>query len=250
MCNLIASFILIAKLTFLFSQPALQILGTNEDWKPVLQKLGQLLVAVNPDQYFHEYLESFSIFNNRFHFLNEYLYVNKTGGRTSPPPPIETARALQRLSLLLMTGFLTQKFSQLPKDANYTGTTKFVATKEILSGTDRFEKLYHFGYDFAMRDWIMEKHGTIKKIPKKVVDKKVAAKPVAKVPVAKVQVAELTQKVEGLEKKFDDQMQEMKEFMGTVISLLKVKKTKKEKTQQIEEAAVDDEVKEDEDKEE
>ena len=231
----------------MFSQPALTILGQNEDWKPVLQKLGQVLVAVNPDPYVNEYLEFHNMYNNRFHFLNEYLHVNKTGGKSTTPPPIETARALQRLSVLLMSGFFFFKFSQLKHDSSYCETTKYQATKKVASidKTDDYHLLYKLGYDIAMRNWLMEKQGVLKKIPRKVVEKKEAAKKVENVRVADGEA--LIEKFGEMEQKLvemmDEKLQGMTDLVGTIITKLNTRKVKKDKSL-IAKAAMEDEVKE------
>ena len=212
----------------------------------MLQKLGQVLVAVNPDPHVDEYVECNNIFNNRLHFINDYLYVNKTGGKTSPPPPIETARGLQRLSVLLMSGISFYKFLKLKHDVDFSETTKYQAAKKVLIDGTTDHVLLTLGYDIAMRNWIMEKQGALKMIVKK------AANPVEIVQIAgemrelRGEVKDSVQKLrkvdrrmEAMEEMMEKKFQAMTDLMGTISIKLENKNTL------IDKESVEDEVEED-----
>ena len=235
----------------MFSQSVLKLLGQFDDWKPVLRKLGQILVAVTPDPQIGNYVEVGKIFNNRLHFLNAYLYVNKTGGKSATSPPIETCRALQRLVLLFMGGFLFEKFQnqQSPDVLAKMDKYSFAKTSIEKVTKDKENVLYALGYDVAIYSWMNERPGGFETVEKKKRAKQINAKKdstkilesrmsrmKAKHEDFKEIVAgkfgSLESKFEGLSEQFagmSGQMEQMMDWMTTQKVAKKPKKGKKKK---------------------
>ena len=155
-------------------RPALRILGEKPEWKPVLRKLGQMLLLLSPDPSISEYEESYKICMNHSHFVNFYLFINKAGGgkktsgqkRYSTQPKIQTSRALQRFSVLIMSGFLLNLFQQLPDNHAFAYLEACDTMKKCISAILHDEEgitniLYVLGYDIALRNWIKESTGKL-----------------------------------------------------------------------------------------
>ena len=232
---------------YMFSQSVLKLLGQFDDWKPVLRKLGQILVAVTPDPQIGNYVEVGKIFNNRLHFLNAYLYVNKTGGKSATSPSIETCCALQRLVLLFMGGFLFEKFQnqQSPDVLAKMDKYSFAKTSIETVTQDKKNVLYALGYDVAIYSWLNERPGGFEIVEKKKRGKQITAKTdnikivesrmsrmTAKHEMVVGKVGSLESKFEGLSEKFEGmsgQMQQMMDWMTKQNVAKKPKKGKKKK---------------------
>jgi hypothetical protein len=154
----------------LFSRPALAILGSKSEWEPVLRKFGKILFLISPDESIAEYEECYKMCVNQNHFLNSYLFINKTGpkkkaGRSPTQPKLTTSRALQRFSVLILSGFYLNRFQQLPKghlfaklDLNII-IQKFIDA--ILTRKNATNILDALGYDVALRNWIRDHTGSL-----------------------------------------------------------------------------------------
>jgi hypothetical protein len=156
----------------LFSRPALGILGCKPEWKQVLRELGKMLFFVSPDPSIADYDECYKICMNQFHFLNSHLFVNKTGGKkpvakkkTPTQPKIQTSRALQRLSVLIMSGFLLNLYQQLPEGHVYEefGVCDMIDTliAKITPSKGESNILRILGYEIALRSWIKDHTGAL-----------------------------------------------------------------------------------------
>jgi hypothetical protein len=154
----------------LISRPALAILGSKSEWEPVLRKFGKILFLISPDEGIAEYEECYKMCVNRNHFLNSYLFINKTGpkkkaGRSPTQPKLTTSRALQRLSVLIMSGFYLNRFQQLPDDHIYAKNELNLIIKKfidaILTRKNATNILDALGYDVALRNWIKDHTGSL-----------------------------------------------------------------------------------------
>ena len=156
------------------SRPAIGILGCKTEWKDVLRNLGQMFFLISPDPSIAEYEECFKICGNRNHFLNAYLYVNKTGGKKGPSlPKMETSRALQRLAVLSMSAFLMNRYQQLPATFVFAELKRCRMINNFLEeilptqGKGKMNILTALGYDIVLRNWIFEKTGKLQLHEKK-----------------------------------------------------------------------------------
>jgi hypothetical protein len=131
-----------------------------------------MLFFLSPDPSIAEYDECYKICMNQFHFLNSYLFVNKTGGKkpvakkkNPTQPKIQTSRALQRLSVMIMSGFLLNHYQQLPKGHVYEEFAvcemidSLIAT--IIPSEGESNILHILGYPIALRNWIKEHTGAL-----------------------------------------------------------------------------------------
>lgn len=165
---------------FLFSQIAIVELGTKQEWKPVLRKLGQVLFAVSPDPSMTDYEACVKICTLKGHFVNTYLSLNKAGSKKSrkeTPPTVANARALQRLSLLFMGGFVFNKFQKMPEDSVYSSKPRYIDSKHFidkLTSHGNKTALQGLGYDIALRNFIKASTGSLKLNEKIIRDNKEA----------------------------------------------------------------------------
>jgi hypothetical protein len=162
----------------LFSRPAIRVLGCQPEWKKVLRKLGQMLFFISPDPSIAEYEECYKICINQFHFLNSYLLINKGGTKktqtqkkSQTSPKIQTSRALQRFSVIVMSGFLLNQFQNLPAEHTYSDFKKCKTIQglieTILPSNNINDTLHFLGYDIALRNWIQEHTGALQLHDKK-----------------------------------------------------------------------------------
>jgi len=165
----------------LFSRPALAILGTKSEWEHVLRKFGKILFLISPDETIAEYEECLKMCVNHYHFSNSYLFINKSGpkkksGRNPTQPKLTTSRGLQRLAVLLMSGFYLNRFQQLPDDHMFAFLKvnklikHFIGT--ILQRKNATNILDALGYDVALRHLIKDQTGNMILHDKKPVAKK------------------------------------------------------------------------------
>ena len=168
---------------FFCSRPALAILGCKPEWKPVLRELGKMLFFLSPDPSIAEYEECYKICMNQFHFLNSYLFVNKTGGkkpvaknRMPTQPKIKTSRALQRFAVVIMSGFLLNHYQLLPEGHTYKSfeVCKMIDTliAKIIPSEGESNILHVLGYDIALRNAIKDQTGALLRHDKKLRGKK------------------------------------------------------------------------------
>jgi hypothetical protein len=153
------------------SRPAIAILGCKTEWRDVLRNLGQMFFLISPDPSISEYEECCKICRNRNHFLNAYLYVNKTAGKKGPSlPKMETSRALQRLAVLSMSAFLLNRYQQLPATFVFAELKRCRMINNFLEEilpTGKMNILTALGYDIVLRNWIFEKTGKLQLHEKK-----------------------------------------------------------------------------------
>lgn len=154
----------------MFSRPALAILGSKSEWETILRKFGKLLFLVSPDETIADYEECYKMCVNHNHFLNAYLFINKTGGkkktaRSPTQPKLTTSRALQRLSVLIMSGFYLNRFQQLPDDHIFASLKVCKIFKHFVAAIQKCKNATNIldllGYDVALRNWIKESTGSL-----------------------------------------------------------------------------------------
>ena len=148
-----------------------------------------MLFFIAPDEKIADYTECYKICINPGHFLNSYLYINKTGGNTTEPvegkrngkaqnatpqnqgsrkptgPKIQTCRALQRFSVLIMSGFFLKQFMELPDKHLSAGlhVCKMINSMiQVVFPKKGINNIMHaLGYEIAMRNWIKESTGDL-----------------------------------------------------------------------------------------
>ena len=107
---------------------------------------------------------------HKLHFVNNYLQYGKTGKgkpegkirqrrqykqRGETPPKAVVARALQRMSLLLMSGYLINPLSKKKtKEDEPQNKFSFINSIVVSLKHENYDALFSLGYGIYLRNWI------------------------------------------------------------------------------------------------
>ena len=149
------------------SQPAFTVLSENEKWKPVLKRMGQLMFSISHELDDSKLLECHHICH-KLHFVNNYLQYGKVKqeikstkqiktkkGRGETLPKAEVVRALQRMTLLLMSGYLMNPLPMYKTKKNES-QNKFTFINSIVVSLkeENEDVIIGLGYGNLLRNWI------------------------------------------------------------------------------------------------
>jgi hypothetical protein len=205
-------------------------LGSKPEWKPVLRKLGQMMFFLSPDPTITDYEECYKVCNNQFHFLNSYLFVNKVGvkktqaQRRSPTSPkLQTSRALQRFSVIIMGGFFWNQYLQMPGTHQYKDfhvcQKLNKLSKTIVPSQHIGDTLHALGLDIALRNWIKEHTGFLHLHDKKPRGKKDADQSHAKILELEKQMRNIQKSLKAEEEHKAEIADELRDAQKQIIEL-------------------------------